>query len=69
MNTIWQRSGELGMVSEPYRVGKFFRDGRTVYGLFFNAQRLDWFDSLEDCQTFAEAHAADGLAEVMKGRT
>lgn len=66
---IWTRHGEMGMIAEPYRVGKFHIDGRSRYGLFFNNTRLGWFDSFEDCQTFAEAHAKDGLAQVMEGRT
>ena len=55
---IWQRSGQLGMVSEPYRVGKYFLDGQVRYALFFHNDRLGWFESFEDCQEAAEKHAA-----------
>lgn len=63
----WHRSGELGMVSELYRVGKYHIDGAARYGLFFNNERLGWFDTFEDCQVAAEKHA--GSQQVMEGRT
>lgn len=50
------------MISEPYRVGKYHIDGRSRYGLFFNSERLGWFDNFEDCQVAAEMHAATGSA-------
>lgn len=52
----WTRSGELGMVSEPYRVGKYFLDGCTLYGLFFNYDSLGYFECFEDAQLAAEKH-------------
>lgn len=63
----WQRSGELGMVSEPYRVGKYHLDDRTRYGLFFHNARIGYFDSFEECQQAAEQH--QGLQQVIEGRT
>ncbi len=63
----WTRSGEMGMVSEPYRVGKFHLEGRSRYGLFFNHDRLGWFDTFEECQVEAEKH--QGVQQVMEGRT
>lgn len=55
---IWQRSSEVGMISLPYRVGKFFLDGATLYGLWHNDERLGYFNSFEDCQEAAEKHQA-----------
>lgn len=55
----WTRHGEMGMVCEPYRVGKFYVDGCTLYSLHFNDERLGWFDSFEDCQIAAEAHKSE----------
>ena len=57
---IWTRHGEMGMISEPYRVGKYYLDGCTLYGLFFNDKRLGYFDCFEDAQTEAERHARGG---------
>lgn len=53
---IWQRSGEVGMVSEPYRVGKFYLDGCTLYGLWCGDEQLGYFNSFEECQEAAEGH-------------
>lgn len=55
----WTRSGELGMVAPPYRVGKFFIDGCTMYGLWFNDDHLGYFECFEDAQEAAEKHAAE----------
>ena len=60
---IWSRHGEVGMISLPYRVGKFFFDGCTLYGLWFNDEHLGYFDSFEEAQEEAEKHQA-GNAEV-----
>lgn len=67
---IWHRSGEVGMVSEPYRVGKFFTDdgaGCTIYVLHCNDERLGHFNSFEECQEAAEKH--QGSQQVVEGRT
>lgn len=63
----WQHSGELGMVSEPYRVGKYFGSEGAKYGLFFNHERLGWFDTFEECQVAAEEHASLGEAFGVAG--
>jgi len=64
---IWQRHGEVGMVSEPFRVGKFFLDGCTLYGLWHEKELLGYFNSFEEFQEAAEKHA--GAQQVMEGRT
>lgn len=63
---MWQRSGEVGMLSEPYRVGKYMLEGVTRYGLFCGYESLGYFEKFEDAQEAAEAHAQ---REVMEGRT
>lgn len=58
---IWRRSGEVGMVSPPYFVGKFFADegaGSTQYSLHFNDERIGYFNSFEEAQEAAEKHQA-----------
>lgn len=47
------------MVAPPYRVGKFFIDGCTMYGLWFNDDHLGYFECFEDAQEAAEKHAAE----------
>lgn len=54
---IWQRSGEVGRVSEPYRVGKYFLYGVVRYGLFCGHEPLGYFETFEDAQEAAEKHA------------
>lgn len=54
---LWQRKGDYGMISEPYRVAKLFRDGCSLYTLHFGDERLGWFNSFEECKEAAEAHA------------
>lgn len=44
------------MVCEPYRVGKFYRDGCSLYTLHFNDERLGWFNSFDECKDAARAH-------------
>ncbi len=51
----------MGMISEPYRVGKFAADEGALcllYGLWHNDDRLGYFNSFEECQEAAEKHAA-----------
>lgn len=55
----WTRHGEMGMVSEPYRVGKYFLDGSTLYGLWFGDDLLGYFNDFEECQMRAESHKAE----------
>lgn len=57
---IWTRHGEMGMIAEPYRVGMFFLDGCTLYGLWCGDEKLGYFDCFEDAQTEAERHARGG---------
>lgn len=64
---IWNRSGEFGMISPPFRIGKFFLDGCTMYGLWFNDDHLGYFECFEDAQVAAEKHA--GAQQVLEGRT
>lgn len=47
------------MISPPFRVGKFFLDGCTLYGLWFNDEHLGYFNSFEECQEEAERHRKD----------
>lgn len=53
----WTRHGECGMVKAPYRVGKFFLDGCTLYGLWCDDTHIGYFNSFEDAQVAAERHA------------
>lgn len=53
----WTRSGELGMVKEPYRIGKYILEGITRYGLFCGYESLGYFEKFEDAQEAAEKHA------------
>ena len=55
----WTRHGEFGMVSDPYRVGKYYLDGCTLYGLWFNHELIGYFNDFEDCQIAAEKHKAE----------
>ena len=55
----WQRKGDYGMVSEPYRVAKDFVDGCTIYVLYHDYAVLGWFNDFEECQQKAEEHAAN----------
>ena len=64
---IWQRSGEVGMISPPYQVGKFFIEGCTLYGLWFNDDHLGYFNDFEEAQEAAEKH--QGAQQVVEGRT
>jgi hypothetical protein len=57
MNRHWQRHGAMGMISLPYRVGKFFIDGCTLYGLWHNDDHLGYFNDFDECQQKAEEHA------------
>ena len=52
----WERVGKYGMISEPYRVGKYFLDGCTLYGLYFHNERLGYFNSFEECREAADEH-------------
>ena len=58
---IWQRHGEVGMISPHFRVGKFFLDGCTLYGLWFNDEHLGYFNSFEECEEEAEKHQKDNV--------
>ena len=60
---IWKRHGEVGMISPPYRIGEFFLDGSTLYGLWFNDEHLGYFNSFEECQEEAEKHSDNDLAK------
>lgn len=42
---IWQRSGEMGMISEPYRVGKFAVNDHLAYRLWCGTELLGEFPS------------------------
>lgn len=56
----WERKGLMGMVSEPYRVGKFVVDEGalcTLYGLWFNDELLGYFNDFDECKERAEEHA------------
>ena len=64
---IWNRSGECGMISPPYRCGKFFIDGCSMYGLWHEDEHLGYFECFEDAQQAAEKH--QGAQQVMEGRT
>lgn len=55
------------MIAEPYRVGKFFLDGCTLYGLWCGDEKLGYFDCFEDAQTEAERHAKS--EEEQRGQT
>lgn len=63
---MWQRSGEVGMISEPYRVGKYYVNNAVRYGLFFGYESLGYFEKFEDAQEAAERHQQ---REVLEGRT
>ena len=55
----WQRSGEVGMIAEPYRVGKFLIDcgaHSVKYGLWYEREHLGYFQTFEQAQESAEAH-------------
>lgn len=52
----WQRSGEVGMLNEPFRVGKFFVDNVFKYGLWHNYDLIGYFSTFEECQEAAEKH-------------
>ena len=63
----FQRSGEMGMISEPYRVGKFAVNDHLAYRLWCGTELLGEFASFEECQAAAEQHT--GVQQVMAGRT
>jgi len=52
----FQRNGGMGMVSEPYRVGKFSVGDHLCYRLWCGAELLGEFASFEECQAAAEEH-------------
>ncbi len=57
---IWHRNGPEGMISEPFRVGRFTVDEGalcTLYGLWHNDDHLGYFESFKDAQEAAEKHA------------
>ena len=60
----WQRKGDMGMICEPYRVGKFKVIDHLAYRLWCGTILLGEFASFEECQAAAEGHA-----QVMDGRT
>lgn len=59
----------LGMVSPPYRVGKFIEPGgvKVKYGLWHERELIGYFPTFEECQEAAEKH--QGVQQVMEGRT
>ncbi len=60
----WHRKGEMGMICEPYRVGKFAISGHLEYRLWFHDELIGEAKTFEECQRKAEEHA-----QVMDGRT
>ena len=60
----WERRGAYGVISEPYRVGKFSVSGHLEYRLWFHDELIGEAKTFEECQAAAEDHA-----QVMDGRT
>lgn len=58
----WQREGTHGMISEPYRVGKFTVDEgalATLYGLWYEKELIGYFNDFDECKQAAEKHNAE----------
>lgn len=58
----WQREGRYGMISEPYRVGKFTVDEGslcTLYGLWHEKELLGYFNDFNECKEKAEIHNSE----------
>ena len=53
----WQRKGDMGMICEPYRVGKFKVGDHLKYRLWCNAELIGEFGTFEECERKAEEHA------------
>lgn len=58
---------KLGMISPPYRVGKFSVGTGFVYRVWFHDEFLAEKKTFEEVQAVAEKH--QGAAQVMEGRT
>ena len=63
----WQRSGEVGQVSEPYSISKVFDDGCTLYLLKCDDVVISYHNDFEEAQEAAENHQA--AQQVVEGRT
>lgn len=57
----------LGIVSPPYRIGKFSSGLGFVYRLWFEDEFLAEKKTFEECQEVADKHA--GALQVIEGRT
>ena len=55
---IWQREGGMGMISEPYRVGKYMVNSHLEYRLWHNDELIAECKTYEECHQMAEEHAA-----------
>lgn len=53
----WNREGDMGMVCEPYRVGKFYLDGCTLYGLWCGDRHIGYFNDFSEAKEAAALHA------------
>ena len=53
----WQRKGDTGMISGNYRVGKFFLDGCSLYGLWHGDDLIGYFNDFDEAKQAAESHA------------
>jgi len=52
----WQREGTNGMISDPFKVGKFAVGDHLAYRLWCGPELLGEFASFEECQAAAENH-------------
>ncbi len=59
----WLREGTNGMISEPFRVGKFATGDHLAYRLWCGTELLGEFNSFEECQAAAQDHADSSLRE------
>jgi hypothetical protein len=53
----WQPSGPYGLISEPYRIGRFTVDEGalcTLYGLFLNNETIGYYNDLDEAKEAAE---------------
>lgn len=56
----WARVGAMGMIREPFRVGKFSVGDHLAYRLWRNDELVGEFGSFEEAQAKAEELIRDG---------
>jgi hypothetical protein len=58
----WKKNGDYGWICEPYRIGLYFVDGRSLYQAWYHDELIATKDEFSDAMAACRQHDAEMVA-------